>query len=114
MNHFGEPVDASQTIVALEQTSNQAATVREVARVEAVEFDARFVNGLLAVGDPPFREGVAALLLVAFLTIVALLSLLALVIVRQVQLLFFGSDRTVTIKNKIAVELPSKEKELQK
>jgi hypothetical protein len=114
MNHFGEPVDASQAIVALEQTSNQATTVREVARVEAIEFDARFVNGLLAVGDPPFSEDVAALLLVAFFTIVALLFLLALVIVRQLQLLFIGWNRTVTIKNKIAVELPSKVEELQK
>ncbi len=53
VNGFGEPVDGTQTIVALEQVGAQPTVVREVLRVDAGEFNADVVNGLLA-GGPAY------------------------------------------------------------
>jgi len=47
MNSFGEPLDEAQTIVALEQVDGHSTVVHEVLRVDAGEFDADAVNGLL-------------------------------------------------------------------
>src|ERR1051325_3546425 len=46
-NAFGEAVDGEQTILALEQNDAGETTVREVLRIDATEFNADIVNGLV-------------------------------------------------------------------
>jgi hypothetical protein len=95
VNSFGEPIDDAQAIVSLERVGTKPPVVREVLRVDAGEFDADAVNGLLAGHLAyPWIGTVATL---AGVVVFMLLLRFLLGIFVQIKILFAATPQSVVV-----------------